>query len=124
MDRRKNVLTVWLCLFALLFQIGFTGVLPLKPNTDLTVQQRDSICSSLGLVRLDGEIPADGKAHHPKICVFCLPLMHGGLLGSGIVLTMQALVWVKVVICDPVSDVRYLRKRTSLAVSPRGPPLG
>lgn len=84
------------------------------------------ICTAAGLIEIDEngkQVPGDQTASGVELCVYCLPLMHGGadvplaftvaeaqLLASGII--------------PPVSaSQNFFSPRLSWATGPRAPPL-
>lgn len=80
--RRRSV--AWLCLFCLSLNI-LSGAFLSSPSAAKFLGQANGfyqICTAAGLIEIDAkgrQIPAESTSHGSDICVFCLPLLHGGI---------------------------------------------
>ena len=77
-QRAGRTVIAWACLALLAFNLLSGAALPGQPAAAGT--NGIVICTAVGMVVLDPpSTPANGQSRkHETVCVFCLPLMHGG----------------------------------------------
>jgi hypothetical protein len=131
-DLRRFVVSL-LGLFVLTFNIVGAGAMPARadeagnaPFAQALLDDRIVICTATGMVVMDRDgniIDAGSAGTHDNLCVFCLPLMHGGAKAP----TAQVLV----LQLEPVFLGEFSRRtppaaktvRLSGAAAPRAPPI-
>lgn len=118
----------WLAVLLLLFNVVFGAALPSVARAQDSLRSGSAeslvVCTAAGMVILDqGDLPAGPATDHASLCVFCLPLMHGGVVPSApspVVAVAQpaleGLPW-------PEQSVPARAARLSGSLIPRAPPV-
>ncbi len=125
---RRRFVAAWAGLAILLLNVLAAAVLPPPAAQDSAFAQslsgRIVICTAGGLevVNPDGKPVSDTPPHHSGICVFCLPLLHGGFDAPAVVAALPQPVEAvgATLTALPVSLARLARLAGSAA--PRAPP--
>lgn len=88
LGRVRRHVSVWLGIVALAFNIFAGAVLPAQPAQAETnsaagdaAGQPLMVCTPDGMVEIgqDGKpVPSQQTSGHDQLCIFCLPLLHGG----------------------------------------------
>jgi hypothetical protein len=75
--KARRTIIAWACLVLLAFNLLAGTALPGQPATAGT--GGIAICTATGIVVQDPSGAPSDSQRHDSFCVFCLPLMHGGL---------------------------------------------
>ncbi len=75
--KARRTIIAWACLVLLALNLLVGTALPGKPAAAGT--GGIAICTAGGIVLLDSSGAPRDSQRHDSVCVFCLPLMHGGL---------------------------------------------
>lgn len=88
LGRFRRHVSVWLGIVALAFNIFAATMLPVRTAwADATsaaenaIGQRFVVCTATGMVEFDQDgkpVSPQQTSDHEQLCIFCLPLLHGG----------------------------------------------
>lgn len=82
LGRVRRRLASWLGLLLLAFNVLAAAALPARAESALAQSLMDGrivVCTAAGLLVLDQDGRALPASDHAQFCVFCLPLLHGGV---------------------------------------------
>lgn len=89
LGRFRRQVSVWLGIVALAFNIFAGAALPAQTAQAAAPQAAESefgqafmVCTGAGMVAFgeDGKpVPSQNSPSHDHLCIFCLPLVHGGI---------------------------------------------
>ena len=131
--RIRRIVASWLGLILLFANIVGAVGLPVRPAEagpapfaqDL-LDDRIVVCTAAGMVVLDrngNPIETRQAAGHTDFCVFCLPLMHGGVDAPAAIALIDIPAVPLAVSAIPTAAARPTPVRLAGAASPRAPPL-
>ena len=134
LGRIRRTVASWLGLFLLFSNIVGIGSLPARsaeagpaPFAQELSGDRIVICTAAGMVVLDrdGHPVETGKtAGHTDFCVFCLPLMHGGMVDAPATVAVVDIPAVPLIVAIAPAEVSWpIPVRLPGTASPRAPPL-
>ena len=131
--RIRRVVASWLGLILLISNILGAVGLPARPaeaGPALFAQELNSdrivVCTAAGMVVLDRDgnpVETGQTGGHTDFCVFCLPLMHGGIDAPATVAVIDVPVAPSVAAITPTEASQPAPTRLAGAASPRAPPL-
>lgn len=132
-DLRRFVASL-LGLFVLTFNIVGAGAMPARaagttgnaPFAQALLENRIVICTAAGMVVMDRDgnvVDTDGADSHTNLCVFCLPLMHGGAKAPAAQAVVVKLEPAFVGEFSPLPPPATKPGRLAGAAAPRAPPL-
>jgi hypothetical protein len=124
----RRPLVSWLGLFFLSFNL-LAGIFMPTPTYAKLLGGGDEghyqICTSAGLIEIDENgksVPATATGHSVELCVFCLPLMHGGLDAPASFAVAEAQLLSSGAVFSDVSSLRLVSARLAGSSAPRAPP--
>ena len=127
MKVRREVVS-WFAILLLAVNILASGTLPSRPissfsngSTELLASAME-ICTEHGPVQQSSDLPG-GHDDHGLHCVFCLPLMHGGLALPDTVATIEKLVETNGNFAFASEQQQIIPARFRSIAAPRAPPL-
>lgn len=84
LGRSRRLVSAWLGLFLLLFNVVAGGALPPRPTYGAITQDHVIVCTVGGMAVVDrnGTPVAPDHAGQNGFCSYCLPLMHGAAIGT------------------------------------------
>lgn len=128
---RRHVVS-WIGLILLAFNVLGAGSMPAQAEgtTPLFAQEllgdRIVICTAAGMVVMDRDgniLDTQGPSAHTSFCVYCLPLMHGGVQAPAVIALAVLVEPVETQAFLPAEQPAPRLTRPSGTAQPRAPPL-
>lgn len=119
--RRRALPGVLVSLLVLVFNLLGADTLPMPlPPLAGAADSQYVVCTASGAVTVSPRDDEDSP-RHPTICVFCLPLLHGGAVPPGVA-ALPAPSGVSATICHPGKPAPLRRARLPGGMAARAPP--
>lgn len=124
--KTRRELVSWAAILLLAVNVLASGALPAQPislsQNDVVALLDSEICSDHGSGQPSSDLP-DTHDGHGLHCVFCLPLLHGGLALPDAVAAIERPVQTKAGFAVAVDQQLVIPARFRSFAAPRAPPL-
>jgi hypothetical protein len=126
--RLRRAFLTWLCLLCLFLNV-LGGALLSRPDSAKLLGEANGlyqICTAGGLIEIDADgkrAPAESTGHGSDICIFCLPLVHGGIDAPTLFVVADAELLASGAIFPEAPSQAPALIHTSGASGPRAPPI-